>query len=85
MRPRPVLWTAGSPPARPYGTSTAIGGCSTSASWSRIPLLWHELDPGARRSLERGTSRHGTEILRLLGRRLDNTATRGILGASGLE
>ncbi|AJZ84258.1 MULTISPECIES: hypothetical protein [Streptomyces] len=49
------------------------------------PLLWHELDPGARRSLERGTSRHGTEILRLLGRRLDNTATRGILGASGLE
>lgn len=49
------------------------------------PLLWHELDTGARRSLERGTLRHGTEILRLLGRSLDDTATRGILGASGLE
>ncbi|MER8156853.1 hypothetical protein [Streptomyces sp. NPDC094472] len=49
------------------------------------PLLWHELDTGARRSLERGTLRHGTEILRLLGRHLDDTATRGILGASGLE
>ncbi|MGV9848726.1 hypothetical protein ACWDWU_07995 [Streptomyces sp. NPDC003442] len=48
------------------------------------PLLWHELDTGARRSLEAGTLRHGTEILRLLGRDLDDTATRGILGASGL-
>ncbi|MBP2064314.1 hypothetical protein [Streptomyces iranensis] len=49
------------------------------------PLLWHELDTGARRSLEAGTLRHGAEILRLLGRNLDDTATRGILGASGLE
>ncbi|WP_231981607.1 hypothetical protein [Streptomyces malaysiensis] len=49
------------------------------------PVLWHELETGARRSLERGTLRHGTEILRLLGRDLDDTAARGILGASGLE
>ncbi len=49
------------------------------------PLLWHALDTGARRSLERGTLRHGTQILRLLGRSLDDTATRGILGASGLD
>ncbi|WP_413812229.1 hypothetical protein [Streptomyces sp. OE57] len=49
------------------------------------PLPWHELDTGARRSLEAGTLRHGTEIPRLLGRNLDDTATRGIPGASGLE
>ncbi|MFH8810225.1 hypothetical protein ACH4GZ_23735 [Streptomyces hygroscopicus] len=49
------------------------------------PLLLHELDTGARRSLEAGTLSHGTDILRLLGRHLDATATRGILDASGLE
>ncbi|WP_275557938.1 hypothetical protein [Streptomyces sp. 5-6(2022)] len=49
------------------------------------PLLLHELDTGARRSLEAGTLRHGAEILRLLGRRLDDTAIRGILDASGPE
>ncbi|MGW5441889.1 hypothetical protein [Streptomyces asiaticus] len=52
---------------------------------ARVRRVRTELDTDARRSLDAGTLRHGTEALRLLGRELDDTATRGILGASGLE
>lgn len=49
------------------------------------PLLWHELDTGAHRSLERGTLRYGADILDRLGERIDDDIMRGVLGASGLS
>ncbi|MER6535644.1 hypothetical protein ACWDE0_17530 [Streptomyces sp. 900105755] len=48
------------------------------------PLLWHELDTGVRRSVERGTLRRGTEVLARLGHEIDDTNARAVLAASGL-
>ncbi|MFJ9869957.1 hypothetical protein [Streptomyces sp. NPDC101165] len=47
------------------------------------PLLWHELDTGVRRSLERGTLHHGAHVLARLGRHIDDEAQQ-VLRASGL-
>ncbi|MGW5256300.1 hypothetical protein ACWERW_25440 [Streptomyces sp. NPDC004012] len=49
------------------------------------PLLWHLLDTGVRRSLERGTLRHGADVLERLGRRIDDEAMEAVLRASGLS
>lgn len=49
------------------------------------PLLWHEVDSGARRSRERGTLRSGTDVLRRLSERIDGTETKAVFRASGLE
>ncbi|MFE7278656.1 hypothetical protein [Streptomyces sp. NPDC057623] len=49
------------------------------------PLLWHELDTGVRRSLERGTLRHGADVLDRLGHRIDDETVRAVLRASGLS
>ncbi|MEU3991204.1 hypothetical protein AB0F24_23010 [Streptomyces platensis] len=48
------------------------------------PLIWHLLDAGARRSLERGTLRHGTQVLAELADRIDGLEARAVLKASGL-
>ncbi len=48
------------------------------------PLLWHELDTGVRRSIERGTLRHGADVLERLGHRIDDETVRAVLQASGL-
>ncbi|MFF3849744.1 hypothetical protein [Streptomyces sp. NPDC002328] len=49
------------------------------------PLLWHELDTGVRRSLERGTLRQGADVLARLGHEIDDTITRAVLKASELS
>lgn len=49
------------------------------------PLLWHELDTGVRRSLERGTLREGAEIAVRLVDEIDGETARAVLRASGLE
>ncbi|MET9118962.1 hypothetical protein ABZX38_32875 [Streptomyces longwoodensis] len=49
------------------------------------PLLWHELDTGVRRSLERGTLRHGADVLDRLGRHIDDETARTVLRKSGLS
>ncbi|MFJ9821454.1 hypothetical protein ACIRU3_40650 [Streptomyces sp. NPDC101151] len=49
------------------------------------PLLWHELDTGVRRSLERGTLRHGVDVLNRLGHRIDDETVQEVLRASGLS
>ncbi|WP_346165783.1 PH domain-containing protein [Streptomyces javensis] len=49
------------------------------------PLLWHELETGARRSLARGTLRHGEETLRRLAEHIDGETAHAVLKASGLE
>ncbi|MER6064760.1 hypothetical protein ABT167_27010 [Streptomyces sp. NPDC001792] len=49
------------------------------------PLLWHELDTGVRRSLERGTLLRGADVLHRLGRRIDDETVRAVLRASGLS
>ncbi|MCX5336750.1 hypothetical protein [Streptomyces sp. NBC_00140] len=49
------------------------------------PLLWHELDTGVRRSLERGTLRQGADVLDRLGHRIDEETVRAVLRASGLS
>ncbi|MFF3511651.1 hypothetical protein [Streptomyces sp. NPDC002573] len=49
------------------------------------PLLWHELDTGVRRSLERGTLRQGAEVLHRLGERIDDETVQAVLRASGLS
>jgi hypothetical protein len=48
------------------------------------PLIWHELDTGVHRSVERGTLLHGTDILERLGHHIDDETTRAVLRASGL-
>ncbi|MFD4601151.1 hypothetical protein ACFWPQ_24365 [Streptomyces sp. NPDC058464] len=48
------------------------------------PLLWHELDTGVRRSVERGTLRRGADVLAQLGHEIDDTNARAVLDASGL-
>ncbi|MFF3335540.1 hypothetical protein ACFYWX_39425 [Streptomyces sp. NPDC002888] len=49
------------------------------------PLIWHELDTGVHRSVERGTLRQGADILEQLGHRIDDETTRAVLRASGLS
>ncbi|WP_244187830.1 hypothetical protein [Streptomyces regalis] len=49
------------------------------------PLLWHQLDQGARQSAEQGTLRCGIPVLEQLGRRIDVEMCRGILRNSALE
>ncbi|MFF4508898.1 hypothetical protein [Streptomyces sp. NPDC001401] len=49
------------------------------------PMLWHELDTGVRRSLERGTLRHGADVLYRLGHRIDDETVQAVLRASGLS
>lgn len=49
------------------------------------PLLWHELDTGVRRSLERGTLRQGADVLDRLGHRIDEETAQAVLRASGLS
>ncbi|KUN82188.1 hypothetical protein AQJ66_22445 [Streptomyces bungoensis] len=49
------------------------------------PLLWHELDTGVRRSLERGTLRQGAAVLERLGHRIDDETLQAMLRASGLS
>lgn len=49
------------------------------------PLLWHELDTGVRRSIERGTLRHGADVLHRLGNRIDRETVQDVLRASGLS
>lgn len=47
------------------------------------PLVWHLLDTGVRRSRERAVLRHGEQVLRELGERVDGDTAREILRASG--
>jgi len=49
------------------------------------PMLWHQLDQGARQSLARGTLRSGMPVLERLGRRIDDEVCRAILRHSDLE
>ncbi|MGW9433472.1 hypothetical protein ACWHA1_36845 [Streptomyces decoyicus] len=49
-----------------------------------IPLIWHLLDAGARRSLENGTLRHGSQVLQELADRIDGQAAHAVLTASGV-
>ncbi|MFF4253450.1 hypothetical protein ACFY1L_19805 [Streptomyces sp. NPDC001663] len=48
------------------------------------PLLWHELDTGVRRSVERSTLRQGTDVLSRLGHRIDDETARAVLRESGI-
>ncbi|MEU1481504.1 hypothetical protein [Streptomyces sp. NPDC005760] len=49
------------------------------------PLIWHELDTGVRRSVERGTLLQGADVLDRLGHSIDDEAARAVLRASGLS
>ncbi|MER6358615.1 hypothetical protein ABT186_44250 [Streptomyces sp. NPDC001634] len=49
------------------------------------PLIWHELDTGVRRSIERGTLHRGADVLERLGHRIDDETTQAVLRASGLS
>lgn len=49
------------------------------------PLIWHELDTGVRRSVERGTLLQGRDVLDRLGRRIDEETVRAVLRESGLQ
>ncbi|MER5428313.1 hypothetical protein [Streptomyces sp. NPDC002588] len=49
------------------------------------PLIWHELDTGVHRSVERGTLRQGADVLEQLGHRIDDETARAVLRASGLS
>jgi hypothetical protein len=49
------------------------------------PLIWHELDTGLRRSIERGTLRQGADVLHRLGHRIDDDTAQAVLRASGLS
>jgi hypothetical protein len=49
------------------------------------PLIWHELDTGVRRSVERGTLLQGTDVLDRLGHAIDEETVRSVLKASGLS
>ena len=49
------------------------------------PLLWHELDTGVRRSLQRGTLRSGADVMERLGRHIDDESVQAVLRASGLS
>ena len=49
------------------------------------PLLWHELDTGIRRSMERGTLEQGTDVRCHLGHLIDDETARSVLRASGIS
>ncbi|MEU6377426.1 hypothetical protein [Streptomyces sp. NPDC046909] len=49
------------------------------------PLLWHELDTGARHSLEQGTLHEGKDVLRRLTHEIDDEAALAVLRTSGLS
>ncbi|SES09422.1 hypothetical protein SAMN04487983_10313 [Streptomyces sp. yr375] len=48
------------------------------------PLLWHEPDTGVRRSVGRGTLRHGADVLDRMVRRIDDETVQAVLRESGL-
>ncbi|KIZ16497.1 hypothetical protein SNA_19425 [Streptomyces natalensis ATCC 27448] len=48
------------------------------------PLMWHLIDAGARRSVQRGTLRHGRQVLQELADRIDGQEARAVLTASGM-
>jgi len=49
------------------------------------PMLWHQLEQGARQSVERGTLRSGLSVLERLGQRIDDGVCHAILQRSGME
>ncbi|MGW4199534.1 hypothetical protein [Streptomyces sp. NPDC004726] len=49
------------------------------------PLIWHELDRGARRSRERGLLRTGSGVLQALSDRIESDTVRAVFDASGLR
>jgi hypothetical protein len=49
------------------------------------PLIWHELDTGVRRSLERGTLRQGAEVLQGLRHLIDDETAQSVLRVSGIS
>ncbi|MFJ3673231.1 hypothetical protein ACIPSE_42900 [Streptomyces sp. NPDC090106] len=49
------------------------------------PLLWHELDTGARHSLADGTLDQGTDVLRELRHEIDDETALSVLKASGIS
>jgi len=49
------------------------------------PLIWHELDTGVHRSVNRGTLLQGADVLGQLGHRIDDETARSVLRASGLS
>lgn len=49
------------------------------------PFIWHELDTGVHRSVDRGTLLQGTDVLGQLGHRIDDENARAVLRASGLS
>ncbi|GAA0383286.1 hypothetical protein GCM10010357_00310 [Streptomyces luteireticuli] len=49
------------------------------------PLLWHQLDAGARRARERGLLREGAAVLEAVGEQVDGEGARAVFRASGLE
>ncbi|MEU0206296.1 hypothetical protein [Streptomyces canus] len=49
------------------------------------PLIWHELDTGVHRSVDRGTLLQGTDVLGQLRHRIDDETARAVLRASGLS
>ncbi|MFB7291373.1 hypothetical protein [Actinacidiphila glaucinigra] len=74
------------------GVSRLLLLCDAHGRWLELdprvleanPLLWHRLEAGARRSRTAGTFREGAEVLRRLGERIDGTAARAVLDASGI-
>jgi hypothetical protein len=49
------------------------------------PLLWHELDMGARHSLASGTLHHGTDVLRHLAHEIDDETALSLFKASRIS
>lgn len=49
------------------------------------PLIWHELDIGVHRSVDRGTLLQGADVMEKLGHRIDDETVRAVLKASGLS
>ncbi|MFG2731213.1 hypothetical protein [Streptomyces canus] len=74
VAPHLVLWDA-------YGHRLELDPRVLAAN----PLIWHELDTGVRRSIERGTLRQGADVLQHLGHRIDDETAQAVLRASGLS
>ncbi len=49
------------------------------------PLLWHELDTGARRARADGLLSSGSAVLQSLARRIESDTAREVFEASGLR
>ncbi|MGW1077045.1 hypothetical protein [Streptomyces sp. NPDC002537] len=49
------------------------------------PLLWHQLDTGARRARESGLLREGGTVLATVARRVDGDTTKALLERAGLD